>query len=160
MLDLQEKAVPFARVRSADSHGDVLVIPEWGNVEWETLFSYTSELTLASGATLIKQQEPDRTLYFLVSGVLEIAVSYGEQALAPLRLIYPGSVVGEVAFFDGKPRSAHVWAVEDSQLLRLEFANYAQFAAGHLQRANELLFALGRLVAFRLRQATVRATGR
>ena len=158
MLDLEDKANAFAKVRAPDSSGDALVIPRWGKGEWTTLFSYTTEMKLPSGATLIRQAMPDQTLYFLVSGVLEAAVSYGEQALAPLRVIYPGSVVGEVAFFDGGPRSARVWAVEDSELLGLGPADYGRFAAAHLHLANELLLGLGRLVAFRLRHVTVRAT--
>ena len=158
MLDLEDKANVFTKVRGADASGDTLVIPRWGKSEWTTLFSYTTEIKLPSSAMLIREQGPDRTLYFVVSGVLEAAVSYGEQALAPLRVVYPGSVVGEVAFFDGEPRSARVWAVEDSELLGLGTEDYSRFAAAHVQLANELLLGLGRLVAFRLRQATVRAT--
>jgi CRP/FNR family transcriptional regulator, cyclic AMP receptor protein len=158
MLALEEKANAFAKVRGPGTSGDALVIPRWGTREWTTLFSYTTELKLLSGATLIRQEVTDRTLYFLVSGVLEAAVSLGEQAFAPLRVVYPGSVVGEVAFFDGGPRSARVWAVEDSELLGLGTADYSRFAGAHVHLANELLLGLGRLVAFRLRQLTVRGT--
>ena len=157
MLDVEDKAAAFAKVHS-DTDSDALVIPGWGKDEWGVLFSYAADVHLPAGATLFQQKEADRTLYFVVSGVLEAAVSGGAQALAPLRLMYPGSVVGEVAFFDGRPRSAQVWAVEDSALLRLEYAAYAKFAAAHVKRANELLFGLGRLVALRLRHSTVRAT--
>ena len=165
MLEIEEKAETFASVRPG-TNADVLVIPGWAKAEWTTLFSYATAQALPAGATLIQQQEADRTLYFLVAGVLEAAVSphsgtpssYSEQPMAPLRVMYPGSVVGEVAFFDGWPRSARVWAVEDSQLMRLEVSAYDRFAAEHLQQANELLFALGRLVALRLRQSTAQAT--
>lgn len=160
MLDIEDKADAFAKARGAGSSSDTLVISRWGKGEWATLFSYTTVVKLPAGSTLIRQQEPDRTLYFVVSGKLEAAVAYSEMAFAPLRVIYPGSVVGEVAFFDAEPRSARVWAVEDSELLRLETAAYDRFAAAHLQLANELLFGLGRLVAMRLRQLTVRATAR
>lgn len=158
MLEVSDKADTFVKIRDAGSNSDALVIPRWGKAEWSTLFSYTTLVKLPAGATLIRQQEPDRTLYFVASGMLEAAVAYSELAFAPLRVIYPGSVVGEVAFFDAEPRSARVWAVKESELLRLETADYARFAAAHLQLANELLFGLGRLVALRLRQLTVRAT--
>lgn len=165
MLDLEDQAETFANIR-AGTNADVLVIPGWGKPEWRTLFSYGTEQALSSGETLIQQQDTGRTLYFLVAGVLQAEVSphagvspsYGEPPTAPLRVLYPGSVVGEVAFFDGWPRSARVWAVEDSQLMRLEVSAYHRFAAEHVQQANELLFALGRLVALRLRQSTARAT--
>lgn len=160
MLGLEDKADAFTKARDAGSRSDSLVIPQWGKSEWATLFSYATAVKLPAGSTLIRQQEPDRTLYFVASGMLEAAVAYSEMAFAPLRVIYPGSVVGEVAFFDAEPRSARVWAVEDSELLRLGTADYDRFAAAHLQLANELLFGLGRLVAMRLRQLTVRATTR
>ena len=165
MLDLEQKAETFANVRPG-TNADVLVIPGWGKPEWRRLFSYATAQALAAGETLIQQQEASRTLYFLVAGVLQAAVSphagvspsYGEPPTAPLRVLYPGSVVGEVAFFDGWPRSARVWAVDDSELVRLEVSAYNRFAAEHVQQANELLFALGRLVALRLRQSTAQAT--
>jgi CRP-like cAMP-binding protein len=166
MPDLEEKAETFANVGAGSPNADVLVIPGWAKPEWRTLFSYATEQALAAGETLIQQQEAGRTLYFVVAGVLQAEVSphsgaapsYGGPPVPPLRILQPGSVVGEVAFFDGWPRSARIWAVEDSQLMRLEVPAYDRFAAEHLQQANELLFALGRLVALRLRQSTARAT--
>jgi CRP-like cAMP-binding protein len=165
MLDLEAKAESFASARPG-TNADVLVIPGWGRSEWRTLFSYAAEQAVQAGETVLRQQESGRTLYFLVAGMLEAGVSpqagmspsFGEQPAVPLRVLYPGSVVGEVAFFDGWPRSARVRAVEDSELMRLDFDAYQRFAAEHLGRANELLFALGRLVALRLRQSTVQAT--
>jgi CRP/FNR family transcriptional regulator, cyclic AMP receptor protein len=160
MVALEDRAEAFAKARDAGSANDALVIARWGTNEWATLFSYATVVKLPAGSTLIRQQGPDRALYFLISGRLEAAVSYGEQTLAPLRIVQPGSVVGEVAFFDAAPRSARVWAVEDSELLRLGTDDYDRFAAANLALANELLFGLGRLVALRLRHLTVRATSR
>lgn len=160
MMSLEDKARAFAERGEAGTANDALVIVQWGAGEWATLFSYGTMLTLSSGSTLIQQQEPYRTLYFLISGRLEAAASYGEQTLAPLRVVYPGSVVGEVAFLDGAPRSARVWAVEDCELLQLNFEDYARFAAENMKLANDLLFGLGGLVAMRLRHLTVRTTSR
>lgn len=157
MVDIEDKARVFAKSGEAGSAQDNLVIAQWGRSEWETLFSFATTVKLRAGSTLIRQQEPHRALYFLTSGRLEAAASYGEQTLAPLRVVYPGSVVGEVAFFDAAPRSARVWAVEDSELLQLDIDDYARFAAENLKLANDLLFGLGRLVALRLRHLTVRA---
>jgi len=160
MVSLEDKAREFTRPRDAASANDALFIAHWGSGEWEKLFSYGTVVSLRAGATLIQQQEPQRALYFLISGRLEAAASYGEQTLAPLRVIYPGSVVGEVAFFDAAPRSARVWAIDDSELLQLNFDGYGRFAAENLKLANELLFGLGRLVALRLRHLTIRAASR
>lgn len=160
MVGLEDKARVFAKTGEAGSAKDALFIARWGTREWATLFSYGTVVKLPAGSTLIQQQEPHRALYFLISGRLEAAASYGEQTLAPLRVVDPGSVVGEVAFFDAAPRSARVWAVEDCEMLQLNIDEYSRFAADNLALANELLFGLGRLVAVRLRQLTVRAASR
>jgi len=160
MVSFEDKAREFTKPRDAASANDALSIAHWGTGEWAKLFSYGTVVNLPAGATLIQQQEPKRTLFFLISGRLEAAASYGEQTLAPLRVVYPGSVVGEVAFFDAAPRSARVWAVDDCELLQFNIDDYARFAAENLKLANELLFGLGRLVALRLRHLTIRAASR
>jgi len=158
MVGLEDKARAFAKTGEAGSANDALFIARWGTREWATLFSYGTVVKLPAGSTLIQQQERHRSLYFLISGRLEATASYGEQTFAPLRVVYPGSVVGEVAFFDAAPRSARVWAVDDCELLQLNIDDYARFAAENLSLANELLFGLGRLLALRVRHLTVRAT--
>ena len=65
-------------------------------------------------------------------------------------------MVGELAFLDGMPRSAKVWAVTDSDLYRLDFADYERFAAAHTRQTCDLLFAIGRVVALRLRHSRTR----
>ena len=67
-----------------------------------------------------------------------------------------GAVIGEISFFDGKPRTATVWATKPTQLLRLDFEGWRAFAAAHPALGNELLFALGRALAFRLRRGEER----
>jgi len=160
MVGLEEKAREFTKPRETASTSDALFIAQWGTDEWAKLFSFGKVVALRAGATLIQQQEPHRALYFLISGRLEAAASYGEQTLAPLRVVYAGSVVGEVAFFDAAPRSARVWAIDDCELLELRIDDYNRFAAENLKLANELLFGLGRLVALRLRNLTIRTASR
>jgi CRP-like cAMP-binding protein len=81
-----------------------------------------------------------------------VSASLNDSSLSTIAKIWPGSVVGEIAFFDEGPRSAKVWAIEDSALLRLDFGDFQRYAAAHPVRTNELLFALGRLLALRLRR--------
>jgi len=155
VLHLQDHADAF--ILASDDDGKALFVPEWGVAEWKALLSLTTEIALPAGETLLRQGESGRTLYFVVAGVVKVSVVYGDQALGLLREVLPGSVLGEVAFFDGGPRTAKVWAVEDSTLLRLNFEDYQKFAAANPQRSTELLFALGALVARRLRDILMRA---
>lgn len=153
---LKPKDQASAFIAASGGDGQALFVPGWGTAEWTTLLSYSTEVDLPSGATLIRQGEAGRTLYFVVAGAIEVAIVYGDQALGSLRKVGPGSVVGEMAFFDGGLRSAKVWAISDSKLLRLNFEDYEKFAAANVQRSSELLFALGGLVARRLRETTAR----
>jgi CRP-like cAMP-binding protein len=160
MAQIAEIISAFLAPRRGAAQGDVLVVPGWKEREWQLLFSHGEKVRLVSGSTLIQRGEDDRALYFLTRGALEIAVGFGAHSLGALTLVYPGSVVGELAFFDGKPRSARVWAVEESDLLRLEYAAYGRFAEKHAGLANDLLFALGCLLSTRLRYTTARAANR
>ena len=155
MLQLQDKASAF--ILASDDDGKALFVREWGAAEWKALLAHTAEIELPSGETLLRQGESGRTLYFVATGAVRVSVVYGDQALGLLREVLPGSVLGEVAFFDAGPRTAKVWAVEDSTLLRLNFEDYQKFAAANPQRSTELLFALGALVARRLRDILMRA---
>lgn len=139
-----------------DKSGQAVVIPGWSRADWETLFSYAQQVHVARGLVLIRREASERALFFLASGLLEVTAVLGSHSLEPIARIRPGSVVGELAFLDGLPRSAKVWAVTDSTLYRLDFPDYERFAAAHLRQACDLLFAIGRVVALRLRQRQAR----
>jgi CRP/FNR family transcriptional regulator, cyclic AMP receptor protein len=70
--------------------------------------------------------------------------------------VHPGSVVGELSFFDGRPRSAKVRALEDSELYRLDYDDFRRYADVHPRQACDLLMAIGRVVASRLRRTQAR----
>src|SRR5437762_3165771 len=96
-----------------------------------------------------------RGLYFAASGLLELDSIPGQSAIVT---VHPGSVVGEVSFLDGKPCATKVWAVAHSDLYRLELQDYQGFADAHPRKACDLAFALGRVVALRLRRTLSQET--
>ena len=97
-------------------------------------------------------------MFFVASGSLDIVRSIGDDSLGRVAAVLPGSVVGELAFFDGRPRTAKVWATADSMLLRLDDEAYRRYLATQPVRAAELMFALGRLMALRLRRTIMQAS--
>ena len=68
----------------------------------------------------------------------------------------PGSIVGEQSFFDSAPRSANVWAVNDCVLLRIDLSDFERFAEKNSRLGYEIVFALGRILAQRLRSTTAK----
>jgi CRP-like cAMP-binding protein len=135
---------------------ETLVVPQWQAADWEALFSYARRLEVARGEVLIEKDAAERALYFVAAGLLEVTAVLGSESLGVIAKIHPGSVVGELAFLDGRPRSAKVWAIAASALYRLEFADYTRFADAHPRRTCDLLFGLGRIVALRLRRTQAR----
>lgn len=136
-----------------ESGSDALRLQTWPVDTWRALFAHASPLHVASGDVLIRRGDQDRALYFVVVGELEVrARTNRSDTLGQLFRESPGSVLGEISLFDGKPRTATVWAIKPTELLRLDLSGLQAFTAAHPVRANELLFALGQVLALRLRR--------
>ena len=76
-----------------------------------------------------------------------------------LATITEGSVFGEIAFFDGAPRSATIRSRSTGSAVRVTRENFETLAAWEPTIARQLLFDLGRILAMRLRWTTGRAAG-
>ena len=120
--------------------------------EWEKFVSFAEARRFAPGECIVKAGEIGRAIYIIRAGHVrgELASGKKRAATAPMG---PGTVFGELAFFDGKPRSATLWADDAVDLLCLPFAAFERLAAWHPRIARELLLDLGRVLAQRLRRA-------
>jgi CRP-like cAMP-binding protein len=140
--------------------GDGLMPRGWSDDDWRALFRFTSTRRVKSGDALIRRGEPDRTLYFVLKGTLEVVVHSGDGlSMGPLTRIGAGSVLGEQSFFDEKPRSASVWAVDDCDVAAMTPIQYGALQEERPALARDLLFALGRILAIRLRKTTAKVLG-
>ena len=146
----------FLRASAGDDKSELLGVPGWQRADWDALFAHAHRMHVGQGQVLIRKHAAERALYFLSSGLLEVTAVLSSHSLGPIAKVHPGSVVGELAFLDGRPRSAKVWAVKDSELYRLDFADYERFADAHPRKTCDLLFAVGRVVALRLRHSRSR----
>jgi LmbE family N-acetylglucosaminyl deacetylase len=72
------------------------------NVEW-----------FPTGSYLIEQGEAASTMYFLLSGTVEIRREGEDGGVRVIDRSGPGEFVGEVGIATGRPRNAHVVAVDD-----------------------------------------------
>lgn len=144
----------FQRHCATGRDGDALFLPGWTVDDWRALLGHAREQTLGHGEVLIKDGDSGRGLYLVASGALEVTAggSPGGGTLGRLYREGPGSVFGEISFFDGKPRSATVWATQPTTLLRLDPDTLRTFSRDHPDLGQDLLFALGRVLAFRMRR--------
>ena len=151
-------AAAFFHQHSAAAHqGDALHLPGWTLDDWHHLFAHASPVHLPTGEVLIRHGDRDRALYFVCHGALEVnAGGSRNETMGRLFRERPGSVLGEISLFDGEPRTATVWAIAPTDLLRIDLDGLRAFAAEHPARGHELLFALGRVLALRLRRGEER----
>jgi CRP-like cAMP-binding protein len=132
--------------------GGVLVGPESGLLaartaeDWDVLLDHTETRRLRPGDWLIRAGERDRALYVLSGGRLEAHVPG-----RPPRAIDAPATVGELAFLDGRPRSAGLRALTHGEAERLSYGAFEALSARHPHLARALLLDLGRIVVARLR---------
>jgi CRP/FNR family cyclic AMP-dependent transcriptional regulator len=106
---------------------------------------------IPAGHYLFRDGDPSDAMYVIKGGKLAVtkAKNNSEIVLAELG---PGAMVGEMAFFDGRPRSANVKAVKDAEVICLPFKSlHAQF-----QSFPEWCKAVMRTVNDHLREANMR----
>lgn len=82
---------------------------------------------LKKGDILFREGDPSDAMYVIKKGRLSVTKSKGSGEIE-LAELGPGEMLGEMAFFDNKPRSAGVKAKQDATIIVLPFsALYAQF---------------------------------
>ena len=141
------------RARCADDRGDAaLLLPAWSVDDWGALLARARPHRLSSGEVLMRSGQAQGSLFLLAEGALDVRTG-SAGAFGSLHHERPGAVIGEISFFDGGPRSATVWATEPSRLLELDNASVLDFAAAHPARGQELLMALARVLAGRVRRS-------
>lgn len=104
---------------------------------------------LHAGQRLFMRGDPDDGLYCVLDGLMRIgAASFaGKEAL--LAVIEPVNWFGEIALFDGRPRTHDAYAERDSVLFHLPRAELVAL----LERTPEYWHAFGLLLTHKLRLA-------
>ena len=82
-----------------------------------------TEASIAAGETFIEQGAVNNYLHVLAAGKLEVYRLGDDGEEIHLAAVLPGELVGEMAYFSNGVRSACARALEDSQLLQLDFSH-------------------------------------
>jgi CRP/FNR family cyclic AMP-dependent transcriptional regulator len=142
--------VVFAEEAHEDS-ADLLFMPGATAADWATVFAHAEVRRVAAGLALVQAGERDRALYLLTEGTVGVRLPRDEGAF---KTIDAPSVLGELAFFDGRPRSATLDAVTDVEVVRLDDAAFSRLSVDAPELAQSMLVDLGRILALRLRLAS------
>ena len=137
--------------------GEGLLPRQWSDEDWRKLFRFTTTRSVTAGDALIRRGEPDRTLYFVLRGGLEVIVHSSDGiSMGPINQVGAGTVLGEVSFFDDNSRSVSVWATDNCEVAAMTPDQYTAFEHNNPDLVCDLLFALGCILAARLRKITAR----
>jgi CRP-like cAMP-binding protein len=133
---------------------DVLDLSHWTASTWQALLDPADIVRLGNGDILIARDQGGADLFFVVKGVLEVSVPQMTSfSIAPGFQVGPGSIVGEVAFLSACDRTASVWSRGPSTLFRLPRAAFDAFRAAKPALSCDLVYAIARIMAARLRTA-------
>ena len=106
---------------------------------------------LKKGDILFREGDPSDAMYVIKKGRIVITKTKGSGEIELAELV-AGEMLGEMAFFDNKPRSAGARAKQDASVIALPFsALYAQF-----QTFPEWLKAMVRTINGKLRDANAK----
>ena len=147
MIGPFRSAAPEAREDSAD----LLLMPDATASDWAKVFAHAEPLRVAAGLAVLQAGEEDRGLYLITEGTLGVRLPRGDSAF---KTIEAPAVVGELAFFDGLPRSATLVAETDVEAVRIDPEAFDRLAAEEPELARTLLLDLARILALRLRMAS------
>jgi len=90
------------------------------------------------GTHIIHKGAPAGDIYLAISGRLQVVAGEGE-AKRIVGDIPPGELIGEMSYFTGEPRSADVYAMRDSVLLKLQKPVFDELIARHPALMNTIM---------------------
>lgn len=107
--------------------------------DFRRLLDHSRRVELAAGEFALREGEPADAFYVVVGGVLEV-VRDGDGLGPPVRLaqLREGAFFGEMALLAGTPRTASVWALQESELLVFSAADLRNLVRRHPAVADAL----------------------
>jgi CRP/FNR family cyclic AMP-dependent transcriptional regulator len=93
------------------------------------LLANAKSVNLAAEANLFLAGDPGDGCYRLNEGLLKVSITSATGAERILAILGPGSIVGDMAMIDGRPRSASVSALRDCKLSFVSRTAFEAFAA-------------------------------
>lgn len=131
-----------------------LDLPVFAGLDADEAASFTDHarvIDVPSGEVLFRQGERGTSLYFLITGLVEVLAGDGE-ANPPHRLatLEPGAILGEIAVLIDAPRTATAVTAADSGLWELDKGSFHTALDASRQWALVLLRTIACVLAERL----------
>jgi len=114
------------------------------------LGSYMRKRTFARGETIFSKGDPGSGLMGVLSGSVKISVPSADGRDIVLNIIHEGEIFGEIALFDGRPRTADASAMTPCDLMVIERRDFIPF----LRSQPDLIIQIVEILCSRLRWTT------
>jgi CRP/FNR family cyclic AMP-dependent transcriptional regulator len=105
------------------------------------LVSLLRRVNLRKGEILFRQGDEGLSLYLILQGRIRISLSR-QMDVVTLAILGQGEFLGEMALFDGLPRSADAIALEDSYLYALNRKDFLSFLVNNEKAVHAVLSSL------------------
>jgi len=138
----------LSRTEVEDSHRGFL--GDLHEADLAVVLGYTQARLYEPGQFAVRHGDTDRSFFIISRGSFEVIVPTDEGPRRA-RLLETGDLFGEVSFFDGRPRSADVIAVEEGEALVLTEAAFQRLRLTHPRLALRFVLDLGRILGERFR---------
>src|SRR5690606_10666510 len=125
-LEHAEDAILASAAREAALDDDAAVPPP---AIGEVIARYGTRVSWRAGEYAMREGEVSQEMYFVESGRLTALLELADGSQVRLRTIVPGTIIGEVACYLGRPRSASVIADRDSSAFRISKEALARLGA-------------------------------
>ena len=107
------------------------------HIEWLSI--YASTRAYPRGATIFSKGDPGTSLFAVCTGTVRIGVPSRDGREAVFNLIRQGEVFGEIALFDGRPRTATETAMTDCELMAIDRGNFVSLLENQPEIALKLI---------------------
>ena len=116
----------------------------------EKIYSAGEAQQFVKGDTMLTEGGSDASVYIVLQGQAQVLIPR-EAGWLNVASLQPGSVFGELSFFDRMPRSARVSALEDCAVLKISQDSFQRLAAAESRLALTLALELGKILSLRVR---------
>lgn len=108
---------------------------------------------------ILKENETSQDVYFILDGQVQISTCVGEEmdkVLPGLARLSQGDFFGELAMFDGEPRSAEATAITDCEIAKVDGSQMLSFMEKYPEKGYFVLRELFMNLVMRIRQNNIR----
>ena len=128
------------------------VFNNFSDSEVDTFEQFLDLKSYTKGNAIISEGQNDRDMLMMTRGLVSITLHLpNSDRKKRLFTFSSGAIIGEMALLDGHPRSADVWADEDSEFYRLTFEGFKKICTDHPQIALKFVSNIALVISQRLR---------